>query len=163
MDRMSVRDSPRARGERRARLLRTRVCGDLVNGRRAAGLSMAEVAEAAGVSVDTIRRLERADSGACTLDLLSRVAEAVGLQLAASLHPNGDPVRDRGQLDLIDRLRKRLGPATRLRTEVPVPIAGDLRAGDAMLEVAGTDGFVDVLIEAETHLVDIQQVARKGA
>lgn len=124
---------------------------------------MAAVAEAVGVSVDTIRRLERAEPGACTIDLIAPVAEVVGLELAASLHPNGDPVRDRGQLALIARLRKRLGPARPLRTEVLVPIAGDLRAGDAMLDVRGADGPEDILIEAETNLGDLQQIERRAA
>jgi transcriptional regulator with XRE-family HTH domain len=144
-------------------MLRERLSRDLGDARRAAGLSIAAVARAVGVSVQTIRRLERGEPGTCTIDLVARVAEVVGLQLAASLHPNGDPVRDRGQLALLDRLRKRLGPTARLRTEVPVPIAGDLRSGDAMLAVKAAEGPADVLIEAETHLDDIQLVERRSA
>lgn len=144
-------------------MLRGRLCRELSDARRAAGLSMADVAKAVGVSVDTIRRLERGEPGTCTIDLIARVAEVVGLQLAASLHPNGDAVRDRGQLALLDRFRTRLGPKARLRTEVPIPIAGDLRSADAVLDVMGDDGPEDVLIEAETHLDDVQLVERRGA
>ena len=115
------------------------------------------------MSDETIRRLERGETRTWTVALIACVAEVVGLQLAASLHPNGDPVRDRGQLALIERLRTRLGPGARLRTEVPIPITGDLRSGDAVLGVKATDGPADVLIEAETHLEDIQLVERKGA
>lgn len=144
-------------------MLRARITTELGNARRAAGLSIRAVAAAVGVSIETIRRLERGEPATCTFGLVARVAEVVGLQLAASLHPNADPARDRGQLALLERLRKRLGPSVRLRTEVPVPIAGDLRSGDAMLAVTGDDGPADVLIEAETHLDDLQLVERRGA
>lgn len=163
---VSTRDSPNARGQRRSRQLLFKIAADLGNARRAAGLSIRALARVLRVSPETIRKLERGEPGTCTIDLVARAAEVLGLQLAASLHPNGDPVRDRGHLALLDRLRKRLGPGARLRTEVPVPIAGDLRSGDAMLSVqgaAGADHVVDILFEAETNLDDIQLVERKGA
>jgi hypothetical protein len=94
-----------------------------------------------------------------TIDLVARIAQVVGLQFAASLYPNGDPVRDRGQLALLERFRARLHPSLKWRTEVPVPIAGDLRAGDGT--VRGTFGVI--LVEAETRLTDIQAVERKVA
>ena len=68
-----------------------------------------------------------------TIDLVARVAEVLGLELAVSLHPNGDPVRDRGHLALLARLRARIPNAPGWRVEVPVPIVGDLRSGDAMV------------------------------
>jgi len=144
-------------------MLRAKVARELADARRGSGLSMQSVARAVGVSVDTVRRLERGEPGACTFGLIARVAEAVGLQLAASLHPNGDPVRDQGHLALLNRLRARLGPAARLRTEVPVPIAGDLRSGDAVLMVRSEKGSAGVLLEAETHLDDIQLVERRAS
>jgi hypothetical protein len=98
-------------------------------------------------------RLERGDPTSMTIDLVARVAPVVGLELAAALHLDGDPVRDRAHLALLQRFRSRLPPGARWRTEVPVPIAGDLRSGDAVVDVA--EG--EVLIEAETYLGDIQQ------
>jgi transcriptional regulator with XRE-family HTH domain len=163
LQRMAIRETHAARGERRARQLRTRVTTELGDARRAVGLSIRAVAGSVGVSIETVRRLERGEPGACTIDLIARVAAVVGLQLATSLHADGDPVRDRGHLALIDRLRKRLGPNARLRVEVPVPIAGDLRSGDATLRVLGDAGRVDVLFEAETHLGDLQLIERRGA
>lgn len=154
-----MRDSALARGVRRSRLLRLRLAEQLGIARRTAGLSIREIARRVGVSPDTIVRLERGIRSTMTVDLVSRVAEAVGLELAASLHPNGDPVRDRGHLALLERLRERLGGAVRWRAEVPVPITGDLRSGDAIVGV----GNGDILIEAETHLGDIQAIERKTA
>ena len=156
---MATRDSAAARGIRRSRLLRDRMADAIGVARRGAGLSLREVARQVGVSADTIRRLELGDRTALTIDLVERTAEVLGLELAASLYPAGDPVRDRGQLALLARLRARIPAGVPWRVEVPVPIPGDLRSGDAMVTVdAG-----DVLIEAETHLGDLQAIERKGA
>jgi len=57
---------------------------------------------------------------------------------------------------LLERLRSRLNPALRWRTEVPIPIAGDRRSGDA---VVSSRSF-EALVEAETHLGDIQALER---
>ena len=81
------------------------------------------------------------------------------LQLAASLYPSGDPVRDAPQLRLISRFRSRLHRSLRWRVEVPVPIAGDLRSGDGL--VAGVDW--NALVEAETHLGDVQLIERRSS
>jgi hypothetical protein len=92
------------------------------------------------------------------MDLVARIAPVVGLLLAASLHPNGDAVRDRAHLALLGRFRRRLGPGLSWRTEVPMPIAGDLRAGDAAVE--GSFGLA--LVEAETRITDLQAIDRKA-
>ena len=73
------------------------------------------------------------------------------------LYPGGDPIRDAAQFGLLSRLRGRIHPDLRWRTEVPLPLPGDRRAWDAV--IAGP-GFV-VGVEAETRLRDIQAVARR--
>jgi transcriptional regulator with XRE-family HTH domain len=156
---VATRDSAAARGERRSRLLRQRTAGSLYSARRTANLSIREVARRVGVSIETIVRLERGDPATMTIDLTARTSEVLGLELAASLHPNGDPARDRGHLALLARLRARLPGRMRWRVEVPMPIAGDLRSGDAVISVE--DG--EILIEAETRLDDIQAIERKSA
>ena len=93
-----------------------------------------------------------------TVDLAARMAPVVGLQLAASLYPYGDPVRDRAHLALLERFRVRLDPRLTWLTEVPVPIAGDPRSGDAVIETTDTR----VLVEAETRITDVQAVERKA-
>ena len=117
------------------------------------------MARRVGVSPDTIRRLERGDPVTMTIDLVARLAEVLGLELAASLHPNGDPVRDRGHLALLVRLHRRLPDDSPWQVEVPVPIAGDLRSGDAVIAIEAGD----ILVEAETHLGDLQALERKAA
>ena len=156
--RMPGSDSVATVGARRSALLRQRIASDLVTARMNGGLSLRAVAGKIGISIDRLKRAERGDPNVLTIDLAARIAPVVGLQLAASLHPNGDPVRDRAQLALLERFRPRLHPSLSWRTEVPVPIAGDLRSGDGMIEGA----FGNVLVEAETRLTDLQAVERKA-
>jgi transcriptional regulator with XRE-family HTH domain len=155
--RVATRDSALARGERRSRLLRLRMAEAIGTARRSANLSLREVARRVGVSLETMVRLERGDPATMTVDLLARVAEVLGLELAASLHPAGDPIRDRRHLALLQRFRARLPARARWRTEVPVPIAGDLRSADGVVAVAAAE----ILVEAETHLRDFQAVERR--
>lgn len=129
---------------------------DLDNARRAAGLSLRELARRLGVSPDTVQRALRGDAAAPTIDLAARLAAVLGLQPSVGLYPDGDPVRDKGHLALLGRLRARLSPDLQWRTEVPVPITGDRRSADAVIDGPG----VDILVEAETHLEDVQALER---
>lgn len=145
-------------GARRSALLRQRLANELVNARINCGVSLREVARRVGISVDRLKRAERGDPGVLTIDLAARIAPVVGLQLAASLHPNGDPVRDRGHLAFLQRFKARLHPGLGWRTEVPMPIQGDLRAADGVID--GAPGVV--LVEAETRVTDLQAIERKA-
>jgi transcriptional regulator with XRE-family HTH domain len=145
-------------GARRSAALRQRIATELVIARTTSGLSLRQVARAIGVSVDRLKRAERGDARALTLDLAVRIAPIVGLQLAASLHPNGDPTRDRAHLAVLRRFSRRLHPTLSLRSEVPLPIPGDLRAADGLIE----GSFGSILVEAETRVSDFQAVERKA-
>lgn len=155
---MAREETAGARGARRAGQLLVRLAGELVAARTSAGLSIREVARRLRVAHDTVRRLERAEPSAMSVELVARYAAVVGLQLAASLYLDGDPVRDRAHLALLGRFRTRLHPGLRWRTEVPIPITGDRRSGDAVM---GGDGW-DGLVEAETRLGDIQLLERRA-
>ncbi|HXG26911.1 MAG TPA: helix-turn-helix transcriptional regulator [Candidatus Binatia bacterium] len=156
---MAVRESANARGDRRSRELRQRLAESISEARVAAGLSLREVARRVGVHVDTLIRLEAADSTTMTVDLVARVAAVLGLKLAASLYVDGDPVRDEGHLKLLARFRARLGPGLRVQAEAPMPISGDPRSGDALV---GTEEW-SALVEAETRVGDVQLVERRAA
>lgn len=146
-------------GEQRSRLLRLRPAYELASTRKALGLSRREIARRIGIGPQRIARAERGDPDALTIDVAARIAPVLGLQLAVSLHPNGDRVRDQGHLALIARLRDRLRPPVVLRTEVPIPISGDLRSADGVISLPSGD----LLVEAETHLGDIQSLERRCA
>ncbi|MCI0582388.1 MAG: hypothetical protein L0227_05750 [Chloroflexi bacterium] len=108
------------------------------------------------MSHHTVIRALRAERPTLTLDFAARASAVVGMELAASLHPAGAPARDKGHLALLERLRRRLAPSLRWRPEVPVPIPGDPRSADAVIE---SEAF-EILVEAETHLYDVQALER---
>lgn len=108
------------------------IATDLRGTRHAMGLSQATVASAAGISRSYVGRLERNEVAAPNLDHLASTAAALGLRLQFALYPDGEPVRDRVQLRILELLRARIHPSIAWRTEVPLPIPGDRRAWDAV-------------------------------
>jgi transcriptional regulator with XRE-family HTH domain len=152
-----TRDTPRQRGAIRGRALLRRLGEDLRQARTGAGLSLRSVGSATGISHTQVARIERGEAPHVDLAILATLAEVVGHRLTMAAYPDGPPVRDRAHLALLARLHGRVHPDLRWRTEVPVPIAGDRRSGDAIIEGRG---FV-VLVEAETHLSDVQAVERR--
>lgn len=136
----------------------TRMSEELAISRRAAGLSLSEVGRRANVSHHVVARIERGDPGSMSIDAVARIAAVVGLRLSASLHPDGDAVRDRGHLALLERFRSRRGPSVTFRAEVPMPIEGDRRSADCVI-ADGAHGL-EAIVEAETRLDDVQALER---
>lgn len=141
-----------------ARHLQT-IATELREARLAAGLSQSHVGRAVGISHAGVSRIERAVAPNVPLGRLDAMAAVVGLQLSVRLYPAGRPVRDEGQLALLERLRRRLAPELAWRTETPVPISGDMRAWDASIDGPGWKVFVD----AETRIRDVQALERRTA
>lgn len=143
-------------GAARAREMRARVSSELRSARLTAGLSQLDVASALGLSRSQYSRLER---GLAPLDLevLSLAFAVLGMDLTARAYPSGDAIRDAASQALLERLHRRCYPSIRWRTEVPLPMAGDLRAWDAT-GVAPAFGFA---VEAETRLRDLQAQERR--
>ena len=77
--------------------------------------------------------------------------------IKAQAYPGGEPLRDAGQLALLQRLRLRLPATAAWATEVAFPNAGDLRAWDAMIRFAS----LRIGVEAETRGRDSQALQRK--
>ena len=159
MARMGRPSSQVDRARRRIETDLIRAIEDVAAGRRNAGLSLRSVAAACGVSRSAIDRMESHRADSVDLVLLASMAAAVGLDVRLRAYPAGDPIRDAGQVRLLERLRARLHPSLRWSTEVPLPIEGDLRAWDAMIR--GTDWRLPV--EAETALDDLQATERRVA
>lgn len=154
---MATRDRPIDRANRTAASLVAATALELRQARINAGLSQRAVADAAGVSHPTVSRIERGTSPEVSLLVIARLGAAVGLKPALRLYPDGDPIRDLAHVQLLERLHDRIAPQLRWRTEVPLPIHGDLRSWDAT--IAGL-GFV-IGVEAETRLRDVQALARR--
>lgn len=142
---------------RRLRRLLLEIGRELRDVRIGAGLSQAAVARAASLSPAQVSRIERGAMLHVATEDVVRVAAVLGLEPSLRLYPVGDPIRDAAQLSLLERLRSRLHPSLGWRTEVPLPIAGDRRAWDAV--VRGPD-FI-IAVEAETRLHDVQAMQRR--
>jgi transcriptional regulator with XRE-family HTH domain len=156
---MATRENRFERSRRDGRAARIRLGGELRIARRSAGLSLRAVAGECRLSAAQVYRLERGSVGGPSLEAVMCIASVVGLEVAVRMYPRGDPLRDAGHARLLGRLRGELHPALTWRTEVPLPIPGDLRAWDAMI---GGDGW-QLPVEAETVLTDGQAIERKVA
>lgn len=123
------------------------------------GQTQRHVASVAGLSPAEIGQIERGESPHVAYETLVVLAVVLGLAVPLRAFPDGEPVRDAAQLALLGRLWRRLPAGMRHRTEVPLAIAGDRRAWDAVLD--GADWRLPV--EAETRLRDVQALLRRLA
>lgn len=124
--------------------------------RIASGKRQSDVARMIGSSTSHVSRIERARVPSVGCVRLSRLAAIVGLRLSLRAYPTGRRLMDKPQLTLLGSLRKRASSSVGWRTEVPVPIAGDLRAADAVATIAGCG----IVVEAITRLSDFQAQSR---
>ena len=154
---MATRERPADRGRRRAIDALERLGREHRQARIGAGLSLRAVGDAAGTSHQRVLRFERGTLHRPSIEDLGAWCEVVGLELAMRAYPAGDPLRDAGQLRLLERVRRRLHPSLGWRTEVPLPIEGDRRAWDAIISGPGWH----VVVEAETVLRDVQALERR--
>ena len=126
--------------------------------RCAAGTSQRETGTRVSMSHSEWSRIERGILEQLTIDQLCRASRAVGLRALIRLVPDADPALDSAQLALLARLRGILPPGVVLRTEVPLPLAGDRRAWDGVLDLDS-----HVAVEAESRLTDAQALERRLA
>jgi transcriptional regulator with XRE-family HTH domain len=145
-----------ADAESRGQQLARQVGREIREARLAAGVSQADMARAAAISQSRISRIERSIGRGATLVELSRVASLVGLKLWIQCFPALDRIRDAAQLRLLDEFCRRFAPIVVWRTEVPMPMRGDLRAVDGVATMAGCR----VAVEAWMRLSDLQAQSR---
>lgn len=156
---MPSRQTAVRRGIHRARTLIRRIGEELRVARIAAGVSTRRLAAIVGISHTQVRRSNEAGLAPhVDIDVLARMAAALGYELGMGMHPVGSPVRDAAHLRLLGRFRARLHQGLAWRTEVPVPIEGDLRTADGTIQGAA----FGAVVEAETRLSDVQAVERRG-
>lgn len=143
----------------------SRTSAELLTARRAAAISQRELGRQLRVPHTKIGRAERGEPNQLTIELAAKMAAVLGLQLAVTLHPDGEPVRDAAHLALLARFRARLAPELRWRTEVPIQIEGDRRSADAVVVGVvvgvGVGVGVEAMIEAETRIDDFQALERR--
>ncbi len=158
---MPTKEKPNDAGRRRARRIIANLGEELLSARRQHGLSQERVARAAGMSRSQVSRVERGLSSDVTIDAIARLLAIVGLELSARAFPGGPPVRDSAQLALLARFKRLISPGLTLRTEVPLPIAGDQRAWDGVIDEGRAEDWMAV--EFETQPRDIQELLRHQA
>lgn len=154
---MPGRERATERASRRSAGFLVGVGGELRNARLSAGLRQADVGRAVGCSQVQISRVERGVHKRLTIELLARIAAAVGLDLSLRLYPAGPPLRDAGHVAILGKFRGRTSAALAWATEVPLPIPGDQRAFDGLLTKPG----LSIAVEAEMRLRDLQALQRR--
>lgn len=143
----------------RGRAMTAQILGELRNARLDRDISEASLAASLGISASQYSRIERGLTRGFTIEQAAVLLAGVGLELSVRAFPAGEPIRDAGHVALLERFRARLHPSLRVRTEVPFPNPGDLRAWDLVL--VGSDwrhGY-----EAETRPRDRQALERRLA
>ena len=122
------------------------------------GLIQAEVGRHCGRSASWVSRVEHGQVTSLTLMQLARVAASVGLKPSLSLWPASTRLLDRPQLEVLQRFNQRLHSSFGRRTEVVMPIQGDLRAADEVLSCPEGTAVVEVF----SRFHDFQAQSRKA-
>jgi transcriptional regulator with XRE-family HTH domain len=126
--------------------------------RIAAGYRLVDTAQRVGMSASHLSRVERGMHRSVTYEQLASIAAAVGLKLYIRAFPARRRLLDKPQLALYERLSSRAHPAFAWKTEVPMPIEGDLRAADVVGEIPGCR----IVVELIAKLSNYQHQARAG-
>jgi transcriptional regulator with XRE-family HTH domain len=156
---MVTRERRLDRGRRQARRGLTTIGEEFREGRLRAGLTQRQVGEAIGVSHSEVSRIELGVATRVPYETLVMIGAVLGMDVPVRTFPSGDPIRDAAQLALLARLRVLLPVPLTWRTEVPLRVAGDQRAWDAV--IGGPDWRVPV--DAESRLRDVQACSRRVA
>jgi len=141
------------------RRLQANLSTELRDARLASGLLQVDVARAITTSQARVSRVEHGRLVHLSVADLARHGAAVGLKLHARFYPAGGGLRDAAQLDLLRRLRARIGDRWIWQLEAPLNIPGDLRAFDALL----SNPKATIAVEAITRLRDAQAQLRAAA
>jgi transcriptional regulator with XRE-family HTH domain len=157
---MGGRSGPADRGRDRGRDIAAQVRRDFKAARLDRGLSQATVGRPAGMSQAEISRYERGVIGV-ELERAVLLHALVGLDLSVRSYPAGPPLRDRAHAALLERLHERCHPGLGWDTEVPLPMAGDLRGWDAVVWSFPPRDRWALPIEAETRPTDWQALERR--
>lgn len=158
---MSSKETRQQAGHRRGVTLFTSLAAQLREARQLAGLSQKTLADALGCSQAEISRRESLDLQDLGIVALAEMAAVLGLDLRASLYPQGQPIRDKGHQALINRLLAMMSPLWHHTAELPFPGPGDPRWWDVVLKLVTNQARQVVGVEAETRIRDHQALVRR--
>lgn len=154
---MGSREGPVDRGARRGRHSLDMVIREFHESRLGAGVSQGRIGRAMGRSDAWVSWTESGANPSLSIVDASRMLACVGLDLSVRAYPAGRGVRDEAQLDLIAQFKSLVAPRWECRTEVPIPLPGDLRAWDVVLRGSAAA----IAVDAESRIHDIQAVDRR--
>lgn len=146
-------------GTRRGRDMTQAILRELHDSRLDRNLSGRTVGAALGISPSEYSRIERGLTRGVTIEQLTVLLGAVGLDLSVRAYPGGRPIRDFAHTALLGRLRAVVHASLHVRTEVPLPGPGDQRPSDL---VVGGPSWRHAF-EAETRPRDRQALERRIA
>ncbi len=130
-------DQARQRADQATR----RMGSELRAARLMAGRSQLDVAIAARISQSQLGRIELGENRRVSVETLTIIGAMVGVDVVINGYAGPRVLRDGAQVQLLARLRDRLGPAWAWRYEIPVA-AGDQRAWDAHAPPSSDPGRV---------------------
>ena len=141
----------------RARRQAESIGTEILAARATQGLSRLQASRSAGVSPDTMRRIELGDPGV-QLDTLCAVGSAVGIDVVVRGYP-GRPLtlRDSGQLEMAQLLSSIAHSSWRPELEVPAGVHGEA----ADLGFFGPHEIIDC--EIDRLILDMQAQHRRNA
>jgi len=119
------------------------------------GLGQADLARVLGCTRQWIGNFELGRLHVVDLRRVTRLFMFLGHRVVITAYPTGEPLRDAGQVRLLERFNARLSPNWQRFTEAVMPNPGDLRAWDELLR-----GPVTIGVEAETRPRDLQATLR---
>jgi transcriptional regulator with XRE-family HTH domain len=156
---MATRERRLDRARWRADRALTAIGDEIRDGRISTGLTQKVLGDRVGLSASEISRIERGRSPHVPYVTIVLVSAAVGLDVPLKAFPNGEAVRDAGQLAVMARFRAICHASLRHPTEVPLGVPGDRRAWDAVVVGEGWS----IPVEVETRLRDTQALRRRLA
>jgi transcriptional regulator with XRE-family HTH domain len=158
---MATKETRLVRGRRRGRMLATRTVTELIEARRTLGISQSTMATELGLSQPQFWRIEAGRVDGLSVVRICEIASLLGYEAALSLHPIGDPIRDKGQQALGRRFNALLAPAWSVIDEVRLPGVGDQRSWDKLLRLKSVSYRHAVGADLESRIYDIQALVRR--
>jgi len=131
---------------------------DLRTARLIAGLTLREVAQRVGCAPSVVLGVERGAEPGPRPDRLAMHAAAVGMRARVRVYPEGEPLRDAGQVRMWTSFRSRLPVGLAIKVEQAVTgDPADRRAFDAVLMLPGCRCAIELI----TRLHDCQAQLRQ--
>jgi len=128
---MGSREGLRERGIQRGSRLVRDLATEWHGLRLAAGVSQKELARALGISRETYSRIERGKTPAVTVARAAAITAILGSELSVKTYPIGQPIRDNGQLAVLERFEQPLAHLARHSRGPNVRAGGLARLGCA--------------------------------